>query len=828
MNAPMSCLDAVAVQAFVEGSISPEDRAGVEAHLDGCASCRRLIAALAMTNPPTVSATKPASEPASVVIGPTRLLAVGTTVGRYEVIGYLGRGGMGIVYHAHDPELRRDVALKLLRADRRDDDDDASARLVREAQSMAQIAHPNVIAVFDVGTWEGEVFVAMELVSGGTLRAWCEQPHEQSEVIEAFVAAGRGLSAAHAAGLIHRDFKPDNVLVGSDGRMRVTDFGLARSHDPIVERRAPRGDVVISDLTATGAVMGTPGYIAPELYAGEATDARTDQFAFCVALWEALHGLKPFPSVTEKDLISAIETGEIVAPPRRASASIQRALRRGLAAKPSSRWPTMDALLDELAPRPRRRRWPIAAAIAGTLAVAGGVAYAVYPSSSPPEPAPVVAVPAVPADAAVDPKLFAALQLTIPKIKSGMEHWQRGEHKEAHADLASAVETARHAGATSVLLDALCDQGYMLHVDGDLVGAEAALTEALDLAERTGNDPIRRRAITELVSVLDHAGKPDERLRKLAAAVTNRGSTGEDSRAAALELEAQDARDLTVARNKWDEALAIRDKLGMLVPRTMNRLGLAHALYMVPKLDAAHAVITDALEFIDKHGSAGGDAKEIATATSALLSVSAQVELARADYPAAEAVTRRNIALVNSLDGGESPIVSNDYMVLGSALLHQHRRTEGDAAYDKALALAAVNPQLEAQIYLMKAIAYHDDPALAHDAVIAADKGLAIMIKARGADHPDTVMMQVALCKLLVADHQLARVRPLAESLVAKVENDPLQLADVRFAIAQSLPASERARAHKLAEKARDAYTDGGVKAQDRLAKVQAWLAHPN
>jgi len=823
MNAPMSCLDAVAVQGFVEGRLSADERARVEAHVDGCASCRRLISALAMTNPPTVPATELASDHSPPPIGPTRLLAVGTTVGRYEVIGYLGRGGMGIVYHAHDPELRRDVALKLLRADRRDDTDDASARLVREAQSMAQIAHPNVIAVFDVGTWEGEVFVAMELVSGGTLRAWCDEPREQADILGAFVAAGRGLAAAHAAGLVHRDFKPDNVLVGSDGRMRVTDFGLARSHDPIAERRMPRGDVEITDLTATGAVMGTPGYIAPELYAGEPTDARTDQFAFCVALWEALHGLKPFPSTTEKDLISAIETGEIVVPPRRTSYPIQRALRRGLAARPSARWPTMEALLDELAPKPRRRRGPIVA-VAGMLAIAGGFAYAVYPSSSPPTPAPLVAVPA--SDAAIDgdPQLYAALKATLPKIKSGMDSWLRGDHKAAHEDFASAVETARHSGVTSVLLDVLCDQGSMLHIDGDLVGAEASLTEALDVAERTGNDPIRRRAITELVIVLDNAGKPDERLRKEAAAITNRGDTGEDSAAAALELEAQQARDITVARQKWDEALAFRDKLGSLLSRTMNRMGLAVALFKVPKLDEARAVVAEGLDFIDKHG---GDPKEVSRSISALLAISGQIEIARADYPAAEAVARRNIALVNSVNGGESTLVANDYWLLGSALLHQHRRADADVAFARSISLSKVNPQLEAAAYLMIAIAYHDDPALSHEAVAAAEKGIAIVSAARGIDHPDTVMMRVALGKLLVADHQLARARPLAEALLAKVATDPLQLADVRFVLVQSLPASERPRAHKLAEQARDAYIDGGPRSVDRLAKVQAWLAHP-
>ncbi|HEV7554639.1 MAG TPA: hypothetical protein VGO00_04235, partial [Kofleriaceae bacterium] len=514
----------------------------------------------------------------------------------------------------------------------------------------------------------------------------------------------------------------------------------------------------------------------------------------------------------------------IAVSPRRANAQIQRALRRGLQAKPAARWPTLEALLDELSPRPRRRRGPIIAAIAGTLVLAGGIVYAVYPSSSTLVPAAVVAV-ASDAAADADVKLINARKVTEPKLESGLAHWTRGEHKAAHDDMASAVETARHAGVASVLIEALTNQGTLLHLDGDLAGAEAALTEAIDLAERTGNDPSRRQAVTELVQVLDNAGKPDERLRKLAAALTNRASTGDDSRAAALELDAKNARDITEARKDWDEAVVIRDKLGLVMPRTMNRMGLATALVAARKLDDAHAVIAEGLDYIDHHG--GGDRKELARATSALLTISEQVEIARGEYPAAEAAARRNIELANTVTGGESLFVAMDYTLLGSALLHRHRRADADAAFAKGIELAKPNPKVEAQSYFMQAVAY-DANALSHDAVAAADKGVAVMVAARGNDHADTVMMQVALCKLLVIDHQLARARVLADKLVAKVASDPLQLADVRFLLVQSLPASERVRAHKLAEQARDAYTAGGAVAAGRLAKVQAWLAHPN
>jgi serine/threonine protein kinase len=228
-------------------------------------------------------------------------LARGTQVGRYVLLDAVGSGGMGVVYAAYDPELDRKVAIKLLRFDRLGSEagERDRLRLQREAQAIARLSHPNVVHVYDVGTFGDQVFVAMEFVAGRTLRQWAEEePRPWREVVDRFALAGRGLAAAHAAGLIHRDFKPDNVLLGDDGRVRVVDFGLARpaGQQPAPEgERTPSGGTLAHPLTEWGVVVGTPAYMAPEQLRGEASDERSDQLSFCVSLYETLYGERPFP-----------------------------------------------------------------------------------------------------------------------------------------------------------------------------------------------------------------------------------------------------------------------------------------------------------------------------------------------------------------------------------------------------------------------------------------------------------------------------------------------------------------------------------------------------
>jgi hypothetical protein len=283
-------------------------------------------------------------------------------VGRYEIRELLGAGAMGVVYRAYDPDLRRAVAIKLVRGNSAS----SRVRLVREAQAMARVRHPNVVPIFDVGPIGDDVFVAMPLLEGGTLRSWLGgRARPFDEVVDRFVAAGRGLIAAHAAGLVHRDFKPDNVLLGAGGEVQVADFGLARlaGEDALPDPGA--GVLVPGALTRTGAVVGTPAYMAPEQLRGGPIDARADQFSFCVALWEALHGKRPFPDTPCRGddsidaRLDAIAAGPARPPQRRdRPAWIAPLLVRGLAADPAGRWPSLQSLLDAIAARRRRRPWP--------------------------------------------------------------------------------------------------------------------------------------------------------------------------------------------------------------------------------------------------------------------------------------------------------------------------------------------------------------------------------------------------------------------------------------------------------------------------------------
>jgi WD40 repeat protein/serine/threonine protein kinase len=299
-------------------------------------------------------------------------------IAHYTVIGTLGSGGMGVVYVAHDQQLGRRVALKLLR--HANASEIARARLYREAQAMARLAHPNVVTVHEVGTYRGQVFLAMEFVGGANLRAWLRM-HKRGwrEIVATFIQAGEGLAAAHQAGIIHRDFKPDNVLVGDDGRVRVADFGLAHGLDLDLGEVTPepsdsgRQPVALdSPLTETGAIVGTPAYMAPEQHEGTGIDARCDQFSFCVALWEALYGKRPFPGSSVAELIAALKAGRMLMPadPGEVPPWLHRVILRGLAINPDNRWPSMSELLVALARDPRsvrRRRRGIAALTTITL-----------------------------------------------------------------------------------------------------------------------------------------------------------------------------------------------------------------------------------------------------------------------------------------------------------------------------------------------------------------------------------------------------------------------------------------------------------------------------
>ncbi|MBA3503983.1 MAG: serine/threonine protein kinase [Deltaproteobacteria bacterium] len=330
--------------------------------------------------------------------GPAKRLVSGAQLGRFTLRRVLGEGGMGVVWAAHDPDLDREIAIKLLRHHAQ-----ASPalrkRLLREARAMARLKHPNVITVYEVGSSGDTDFIAMELVEGKTLDDWLTHDPPRDDVWTALIAAGRGLAAAHAAELVHRDFKPHNVLRSRDGRVLVTDFGLARgmgedvgeprgapvempahqvaleetlaASSPITPSVTPsRTDSLLdSPLTQTGAMIGTPAYMAPEQFHGAPPDPRTDQFAYCITAWQALTGMRPFTGETLEELRSAAMRGVdgVVA---NLDKPVRAVLARGLDPDPRKRWPDLDALLEALGRTHKKPRRVLPyAVIAGVVAI---------------------------------------------------------------------------------------------------------------------------------------------------------------------------------------------------------------------------------------------------------------------------------------------------------------------------------------------------------------------------------------------------------------------------------------------------------------------------
>ncbi len=300
----------------------------------------------------------------------------GTTIGRYIVLETVGSGTMGVVVSAVDPTLDRKVAIKLVKADR-DGSTSGRQRLLREAQAMAKLQHANVVTVFEVGTYTGRVFLAMEYIAGGTLADWLAQRRTRREILAAFTAAGQGLAAAHREGIVHRDFKPSNVLVAKDGRVRVADFGLATAPDAREDGTRPSGDLA---MTSTGAILGTPTYMAPEQHRGEPATTQADQFAFCVALYQALYGSGPFEGETYRAYADNVLAGRVLAAPRGSSVPtrLRDVLLRGLALAPADRFPDMDALLAELGRDPRSRGRTLAIGAAAFALVGGAAIYAIH------------------------------------------------------------------------------------------------------------------------------------------------------------------------------------------------------------------------------------------------------------------------------------------------------------------------------------------------------------------------------------------------------------------------------------------------------------------
>jgi tetratricopeptide (TPR) repeat protein len=380
----VACPDEEILLAFLDGRLSSQRVSEVDAHLSGCADCGRVVAEVA---PVLLAAAGGGGAPPSATGAPTTF-ARGASVGRYLLLDLVGRSELAEVYAAYDPELDRKVAVKLLHeAARPESAERARARLLRAVKALGRLSHPNVVAVHEAGTIGERVFIAMDFVEGSTVDDWLRQsPRTWRDVRAVFLAAGRGLEAAHEAGIVHRNFGPRAVRVSAGGAVRVLDLELGSEAGGAASATrlgsVGSGPATLA-LTSTDSSVGTPAhlapYLAPEQLRGERVDARTDQFGFCVALYEALHGERPFPSALVPALLEAMSAGQVRAPAKKSAvpAWLREVVLRGLRPDPRERWPSMTELLVALGRDPqRRRRRALVGAVVAALLVGGGVSAA--------------------------------------------------------------------------------------------------------------------------------------------------------------------------------------------------------------------------------------------------------------------------------------------------------------------------------------------------------------------------------------------------------------------------------------------------------------------
>ena len=481
------------------------------------------------------------------------------TVGRFAVLERLGAGGMGVVYLAYDPQLDRKVALKRVRtgARRRAADRDAGRgdapprsaipgreRLLREAKALARVNHANVVTIHDVGIYDGEVFIAMEFVDGESLRDWvARQPRRWPEIARVFTDCARGLAAAHAQGLVHRDFKPDNVRIDRHGRAQVLDFGLVRAADQGPDEDGPADDTFDAGLTRTGAIVGTPRYMSPEQFRRAPVDGRTDQFALCVALYEALYGASPFSGRTVESLSKAVMAGEMAPWPAQPSVPnwLKRITRRGQSVDPADRFPTMDGLVTALERGVHGRETTVGDRGRWTVAVAMAVAIA----------AALLLWPATPAEGPCDGTAARLVGAWDDAAKSRVRT-AFAAADPAFANVAWRAVEARldgYAGRWTAVYEALARTLVRLarahQMLGDWTEAETLHRRALELRERTlgSEHPDVGESLHALGVVADAQGRLEEaavhyswalttlsralgaRHAKLAALLTDLGAT---------------------------------------------------------------------------------------------------------------------------------------------------------------------------------------------------------------------------------------------------------------------------------------------------------------
>ncbi|MDC0744753.1 serine/threonine-protein kinase [Polyangium mundeleinium] len=731
----MACPGENTLNALLGGQLAPEMATRTEHHVGECPACQELLAVvgqplgtsggydatpeLGTRHEDTAPTAREARTPSA-----DAPLQPGSAVRRYVVLSKVGAGGMGVVYAAYDPELNRRVALKVLRAeDQGEGSEQARARLLSEAQTLARLAHPNVVAIHDVGVTHGNVFLVMEFVEGPTLAAWlAERRRPVPEVLPIFLQAGRGLAAAHAVGIVHRDFKPANVVVGRDDRVRVLDFGLAREGQP---QLPPRGAASLgagaAGETSLSVVAGTPAYMAPEQHLGRRADARADQFSFCVALHEALHGVRPFRGDTAREILDSIQRGDVVSP--RAGelpAWLNEALRRGLSAKPEARHPSLVELLAILERDRRALRRRIGMVVVPLLAAA--VAGVAVRASMGPAAEPLCQGASRRLEGVWDtsgreavrasflatglPYAAGAFDQVAADLDRRATEWASAHTQACEATRVRGEQTEEQLGRRMVCLERrLTDLG--------------ALTQALAQADVAVVDG-SARAVSELAPVSDcenlaSLSSMDPRPEDPAAQEEINRISGDLSRARA---------ELAVGR--YEDGLARMDPLIERAAGTRHGPLSAEALYLRARLRdllgrdreaevdyhaAAHAAISShhdeivASAWVDLFGILSFDTRRAEEAARSLdyaratirrrganpeLTARLSVRIctrgnALADAPQIEADCRRAIDEVERFAPHDPELLAASLQALGSALRNQGKLADARAAVDRAI-----------------------------------------------------------------------------------------------------------------------------------------------
>jgi serine/threonine protein kinase len=869
----------------------------------------------------------------------------GATIGRYVVLGLVGRGGMGEVYAAYDPELDRKVAVKVLRVKPGNgvSRNEGRQRTLREAQAIARLSHPNVVVVFDVGTLQEQVFIAMEFVEGNTVTYWLQAaPRNWQDVLKVFMAAGRGLAAAHAKGLVHRDFKPDNVMVGRDNQVRVMDFGLARqvteksaaadnaasgdkSGPVTASERSGHGErdrastpamlaaaaladrdgvpdvnvdvpdtVVLSgptasidapphataagmfevQLTRTGAMMGTPAYMAPEQFLGSATDARTDQFSFCVALYEALYGERPFAGNTMYALTNNVVQGKVRDAPANADVPpwIRKILLRGLRPTVVDRYPSMGELLDALGKNPATVRRKVAVTISGALlpialvfgirqsladhrAICGGgpaKLVGVWELSQPGHPEPPRHVRVKNAFLHTGKSYAAEVHATVARVLTGYaQSWanmyeeaceatqMRGEQSADVLDLRMSCLQERLGG-----LRALTD--VFTEANGEVVENAVSAVNALGSLDRCADVQLLRSVVRPPEDPATRAKVAD--LRRRLAALKARFDAGRWKEVLkAIQSAEGEARTIGYQPLVAEILLLEGEVYGRSNEARAAEKALVQAFWAGEgsRHDEIRATAATELVFVVGYQQLKFDEAETWSGTAeAVLQRVGGHELLRAwqlnnigsvrnlrGQPEASMEAQlRAIALKEHALGPDHPDVGISEGNIAVELAELSRNQEALVHVDRAVALiengfGASHPMLATQLNnrgeILGALGRQ------REARQSFERARVIWERELGLDDRSLAYALTGIgISYLAEDDASSALAPLerAYKIREAQEVDPARRADTRFALARSLWETnrDRARARALAAQARDAYLKSDAKA--KVAEVDSWM----